>query len=187
MADRVRLAQTGTGSYDWWTSQLEWSAEVRTDLLADWRKNVNAYRDELTAIREESIRVNIEFEKTEQKRHKLFFRNPTLKLRATPRTSRDAAVDPQTNQPGRDVKKAVRVFTEVLQRLAGDKGGDTKTLIDQNLFDVLCPAGHAACLVGYERFENGTIPIELGKQPDPNFQQPGSVLGLQEPPMVSVM
>lgn len=181
---RLTLPRDGTGSASWWSDQLDWSADVRQKHLTDWRTSINAYRDELKAPSEDAIRVNIEYEKTEQKRGQLFFRNPELRLRPHPRTQREASTpDPATGQP-RDVRKAVRVFREVLQRLAGPKGVDTKTLIDQNLFDVLT-TGIMACKVGYTRTEDGKIPIQVGEEPAPGGQ-PGAILGLGAQPMVPV-
>ena len=141
---------------------------------------MRAYRDQLVAARPEAIRVNIEYEKTEQKRHQLFFRVPELRLRAHPRTRREA------ESSGRDLTKAVAIFREVLQRLAGPKGLHTKALLDALIFDLLCPAGLAACKVGYERFEDGQIPQRTGAMiPDPTFQQaPGTVLGLRPAPLI---
>lgn len=183
---RVTLPREGTGSAEWWSGQLDWAAEVRSKKLPDWRKSLNAYRDELTPPSVDAIRVNIEYEKTEQKRGQLFFRNPELRLRAHPRTLRDAAQpDPTNNGQPRDLRKAVRIFREVLQRLAGPKGVDTKTLMDQLIFDGLCPAGHWGCKVGYERFEDGQIPIKVGEEPIPGGQ-PGAILGLGAQPMQPV-
>lgn len=163
------LPPDGTGSADWWKSQLDWAIEARRDLLKGRRDRINAYRDKLAAPRPEAVRVNIEYEKTEQKRHQLFFRVPTLRLRPKPRTMRTF------QDTGQDLKKTVLIFREVLQHLAGKHGMHTKKLMDKLLFDVLCPAGLAACKVGYERFDHGTVPIRVGQREVP---QPGSVLGL---------
>jgi len=177
------LQPTGPGSAAWWTSQLDWATEVRRDLLPGWRIHTNAYRDKLIAKTPEGIRVNIEFEKTEQKKHQLFYRLPALKLRAHPRTLRET----QQAGPGvapRDLRKAVSIFREVLAQLVGPKGANTKAAMDEVLFDVLCPAGLGFVKVGYERYIEGTVSVQTGFKPDPNFVQPGSVLGLREAPMV---
>jgi hypothetical protein len=170
----VKLPPDGTGSAQWWTTQLDWAADVRKTLLPRWQKHVNAYLDELTANTPDAIRVNIEYEKTEQKRHQLFPLNPALSLKPNPRTLRDLA-DPATGAP-RDLRKAVAIFKERIQRMAGPKELDTKSLIDMLCFDVLCPAGLAMCKVGYERFEDGSIPVQIGTE---EIKQPGSILGLQ--------
>lgn len=164
------LPAKGPGSFEWWTSQLGWAADARTALKEKRRHLVNAYRDELVPPKPEAVRVNIEFEKTEQKRHQLFFQVPQLSLKPQPRTLRDL----QT--AGLNFRRITSIFTEVLQRLASHKGMNTKALMDMLLFDLLCPAGMAACKVGYERFENGTIPIQTGTEDVP---MPGSILGLQ--------
>ncbi|MGH7177797.1 MAG: hypothetical protein ACREJC_10485 [Tepidisphaeraceae bacterium] len=187
-ASHLPLPDKGPGSAQWWDSQLEWATETRKDLLKKWRANVNAYRDEVVAPRPESIRVNIEYEKTEQKKHQLFYRVPALKLRAHPRTIRDSQPAPPGQSP-RDLKKAVAIFREVLTYLAGPRGANTKAVMDEVLFDVLCPAGFGMAKVGYERYEEGTVPVKTGEmEPDPNYtQQPGVTLGLRPVPMVPVM
>lgn len=190
----ANLPERGPGSFDWWQQQLQHSAEARDALKSERRDLVNRYRDKALPSRygKDAIRVNVEFEKTEQKRHQLFFRLPTLRLKPTPRTIRDAAEpDPLTQEP-RDVKKAVRIFREVLQHKAGPKGMNTKALLDQNLVDLMVPAGLAACIVEYERFEDGTIPVRTGRKiPDPTFvppaPPPGTILGQHPsppPPMI---
>lgn len=184
-------AGSDRGSAQWWKTQLDWAAEIRRDLLPTWRGHANAYRDKLDPPlglpRGMAIRVNIEFEKTEQKKYQLFFRNPALKLRAHPRTLRDA-LDPQTGQPTRDLKKAIAIFKEYLAYLAGAKGANLAAVMSELLFDVLCPAGIGFAKVGYERVEDGKVPMQIGMQPDPNFQQPGAVLNISlVPPQVPQM
>jgi hypothetical protein len=189
------LAQKGAGSAAYWRSQLEWSAEVRKELLPGWRTHTDAYRDRVKAITGEGhtsvspVRVNIEFEKTEQKRWQLFFRQPKLRLRPLPRTVRDAQPDPLTGQPGRDLKRVVAVFTEVLSYLVGPKHANLKAVMDEIVFDVLCPSGIGFVKVGYERYTAGTVPIQIGMQPDPQFQPPpGVLIGPRAlPPMVPII
>lgn len=196
------LPAEGVGSLDWWESQTQWSRDISQPLLEQkWRPNIKAYVDEVQAARSEAVRVNIDFEKTEQKKHQLFFRVPVIRLKASPRTMRDAQQAPQPEQPPvpgqppaqpqpRDLKAAIRVFEEVLKHEAGEKGINSKPLMDELIFDVLCPAGIAACKVGYERTVQGTVPVQIGTEPDPNFEPPqASVLGLQpvEVPQVPVM
>ncbi len=185
---------SGTGSLDYWRGQVEWAAEIRQKKLKQWRTNAAAYLGELEPTEVGGIRVNIEFEKTEQKRPQLFFRLPALKLRPTPRTIRDSyPVDPMVGQPDptappvRDLKKAVAILREVLDHLMGPKGANTKALMDELIFDVLCPSGIAFAKIGYQRFTSGTVPMQVGQQPDPNYQQPGAILKLRPVPMVPVM
>ncbi len=187
----IPLSPSGAGSLEWWRGQLDWAAELRKGRLDKWRVNANAYRATLDAKETGGIRVNIEFEKTEQKKHQLFFRLPALKLRPTPRTIRESLPrDPQTGQvmlngqPVRDLKKAVAVLQEVLTYWLGPKGANTKALMDELIFDVLCPSGIAFAKIGYERFAQGTVPMQVGMKPDPNYVQPGAVLNIRQPPMV---
>lgn len=187
------------GSASWWKTQTDWAADIRKDLLADRRHHAKGYAGELEGNQTDAIRVNIEFEKTEQKRHKLLYRLPALKLRATPRTIRDSQppmdpatgqpqLDPTTGQPvpARNLRRSIAIFKEVVTREMGPKGANTKTTMDQLIFDNLCPAGIGFAKVGYEQAVDETIPITTGKQiPDPNFQQPpGAVLGLMPAPLI---
>ena len=132
------------------------------------------------------IRVNIEFEKTEQKKYQLLYRLPAIKLRPTPRTTREYLINPQ--QPD-GLKKAVSVFREYLTYLIGPKHAKLKATLDEVIFDMVCPAGIGFVKVGYQRFTDGTIPIDTGEmQPDPTYQAaPGTILGLRPVPMVPVM
>lgn len=175
-AKPITLPKDGPGSAAWWIGQLEWAADARKALLPDWQQSIAAYRDELKAASSYAIRVNIEYEKTEQKRHQLFPLVPALALKPSPRTTRDVAPDPLTGQP-RDLRKAVAIFKEALNELAGAKRLDTKGLMDMLLFDALCPSGFAMAKIGHERFEDGTVPVQIGTEPVP---QPGAILGLQE-------
>lgn len=186
----TRLPSDGPGSAGWWSEQLSQAKKARDKLKLRRRDLVKRYRAEVRSASPDAVRVNIEFEKTEQKRHQLFYQVPTLRLTAHPRTSREAreavAQFEQAQGAGqspRDIARAVKIFQEVLQRYAGSRGLNTKKLIDTALFDVLCPAGIAACIVGFERFTQGTVEIEDGmRDPTPEEiqqQNPGSVLGLQ--------
>jgi hypothetical protein len=186
----IPLPSEGVGSADYWKGQLDWAADVRKDNLKEWRRNANAYREKLKPPRANGVRVPVEFEKTEQKRHQLFYRMPALKLRAHPRTEREAqptepTLPPEQQQP-RDLKKAIAIFREVLSLIVGPTGANMKPSMDQLIFDVLCPSGIAFAKVGYERHTDGQVPMETGVMlPDPNFVQPGAMLGLTvQPPMV---
>src|SRR3990167_3093760 len=87
MPTRPRLAHQlpaeGTGSMSWWMGQLDWGASARQDRLSVWQKNIKAYTGERTG-RSDDIRVNIEYEKTEQKRSQLFFATPRVILQPKP-------------------------------------------------------------------------------------------------------
>ena len=188
---KIPLPADGIGSFDWWKGQADWSADIRKDLLEGWRRNAKAYCDKLKPSRPGAIRVNIEFEKTEQKRHQLFYRLPAIKLRAHPRTSRDAQPElptlplvgglngSPTEPPARDLKKAIAIFREVLSMLVGPEHANMKPTVDEIVFDVLCPAGIGFIKMGYERHTDGQVLVPTGAMiPDPAFAQPGSVLGL---------
>lgn len=176
------LPLSGPGSAVWWKSQLDWATEERRRLLPKWRANAQAYRN--ADAKTTDIRVNIDFEKTEQKKYQLFYRLPAIKLRPSPRTTRDAQLDPENP---RNLKRAVAIFKEVVTRLMGEDGANCSAMMGEVLFDVLCPSGIGFCKVGYERFE-GAQPLQVSTGAmidDPNFQQPpGSILGLSPAPQI---
>ena len=184
MADAIKLVDKGPGSAAWFREQIDWSREIVTkDLLPDWEYHARAFCGKVKPPRPEGIRVNISYEKVEQKRHQLFYRLPALKLRALPRSIRDA------ESSGRDLKKAIAVYREVLTRLVGKHGANTKATMNEVIFDVLCPSGIAAVKVGYERYDDGDILVPTGNQiPDPMYvPQPGAIFGLEMPPTVPEM
>ena len=186
----IQLPGSGVGSAQWWKTQLDWSAENRKDLLPTWRYAMNAYRDELEKTRPEAIRVNIEFEKTEQKKPLLFYRLPKIKLKPHPRTLREALQQTPEADPRVVLRKAVAIFEEVLAYHIGPKRANLKAAMDEVLMDVLCPAGIGFVKIGYAAYEDGKIPVPTGRmQPDPTYQPPpGSVLGLvPRAPLVPVM
>lgn len=185
----IPLPREGQGSASWWSGRLDWDTQTRRALLPGWRKNANAYRNKLKPETPDGIRVNIEYEKTEQKKYQLFYRLPAIKLRPSPRTMRESL--PQPTIPGmpvvppRDLKRAVSIFKEVVMRLIGPKMANCAAMMGEVIFDVLCPSGIAFAKIGYERFTDGHVQVPTGAMiDDPNFQQPGSVLGLTPVPQI---
>ncbi|KKN52706.1 hypothetical protein LCGC14_0609870 [marine sediment metagenome] len=202
----ISLPKTGPGSASWWSEQLEASLKAREALKNQRRDLIARYRGVVNAASEDAVRVNIEFEKTESKRHQLLFQLPQLFLKAHPVTSRIAQQSVQEFQqqqqraeqgniesqgePPPDLERALKIFREVLQRYAGPEEMNTKALLDKNLIDVLCPAGIAAAIVGYERFKDGTRQVSESRPPSPEEQQqsllPGE-MGLREPQDIQTM
>src|SRR3990167_6729579 len=178
MPPRARLAHRlpleGTGSMSWWTGQLDWSASARKDRMPVWQQSVKSYLGERKG-RPDDVRVNIEYEKTEQKRSQLLFAVPRVILRPKP-----------SHQPANP--DAVSVFQAVLNQEIGEDGINLKPVLDEIIFDRLCPAGIGAVCVGFEALAEGDTEIQVGEQPDPTFQMPGAVLNIGiTPPMVPVM
>jgi hypothetical protein len=188
------LPTDGAGSFVWWKEQLDWSKDVIDTQLPAWRYHVDAYRAELKPPRKEGVRVNIEFEKTEQKRSQLFFRLPDFRLKPTPRTIRDATLQTPDDPAAasQSLRRAISIFREFLRHLVGPRRANLKAAMREVVFDVLCPSGIGAIKVGYERFTDGTRQIATGQKiPDPTFTQPGAVLGIAgvaaEPPLMDEM
>lgn len=180
---KIALPAEGVGSREWWKGQIDWSTDTKNAMLEGWRKNANAYRDKLTSPTPDGIRVNLEFEKTEQKKHQLFYRLPDFKLKPSPRTAREG-VTPES--PEADLKRVPAIFREALRFHIGPEGSNLKPTMDELIFDVLCPSGIAALKSGYERHTDGQIQVPTGAMiDDPNFKQPpGAVLGLAPVPKI---
>src|SRR3990167_2438019 len=180
---KLPLPAEGQGSQQWWKDQIAWSTETKDAMLEGWRRNANAYRDKLKPPTPDGIRVNLEFEKTEQKKHQLFYRLPDFKLKASPRAMREGVT---AGSPEADLKRIPAIFREALRFHIGPDGSNLKPTMDELIFDVLCPSGIAALKSGYERHTDGQIPVKTGAMvDDPNFvQPPGSVLGLTPAPKI---
>jgi hypothetical protein len=123
------LPQDGPGSLTFWRTEI---AAARDDLkreLPDWRENLKrymggyhrAYGFEL----KETTQVNIDYEKTEQKKAQLFYKVPEVVL--TPRNPESAA--------------AVPVFNAVINQKLGPDETDILSAVDECLSDAICPAG----------------------------------------------
>ena len=155
----IKMPANGPGSVEWWSGQLGQAKEVRDNLKMERRDIINRYRDRVRAASEDAIRVNLEFEKIEQKKPQLFYQVPQLQLEPKPRAVRESQAR------GIDLEQSTRIFREVLQREATNKRGmNTKALMNKLLFDTLA-IGLGACVVGYERFTSGTKQIEVGRRP----------------------
>jgi hypothetical protein len=154
------LPKEGFGSKAWWEDAIQ-AGEEKRDQIAEstWKPNVKAYQGDVVKQKGE-IRVNVDFYNTEQKKAQLFFRVPQVQLTAKRPEFEDAVV----------------VFQPVINHKVGPHGVNAGVMMDEVLFDCLCPSGLMVSKIGYEAIEDGKIPIQIGEEPVPIS---GSVLGLQ--------
>lgn len=144
------LPKEGFGSCGWWKDAID-ASDKKVQGLTDrlWKKNVEAYMGE-AAKKDDSIAVNVDFYNTEQKKAQLFFRTPEVIL--TPKL------------PG--MEQQTVLFQEVLNHAIGPHDLNAAAVMDECLFDVLCPAGIMAMKIGYEAIADGTQAVSVGMGPD---------------------
>lgn len=159
----IPLPKEGFGSLAWWEGAITAGEEPRDQLAdAEWKPNVAAYRGKRTKKGDE-IPVNVDFYNTEQKKAQLFFRVPQVQLTAKRPEFADAVV----------------IFQPVINHKLGAHGVNAAVLMDEVLFDCLCPSGLMVSKIGYEAIEDGQTLVQVGMKPGPPV--PGQVLGLQTP------
>lgn len=109
----------------------------------------------------EDVNTNRDFTLVERKKADLFYQRPDVTLQPTPLIERpipqidpatgQPVVDPQTGQPvTTSAVPALRAHEEILNAQLGPDGIDAVSMVHAALFDVLCPAGIGATVMGYE-------------------------------------
>lgn len=118
-----------------------------------------------------------DYANTEQKKGQLFFQTPYIQ--ALPLEPAAAGME-----------DAVSIFEPVINHYLGPDGVNAKAMVDEVLMDGLVASGVFASKIAYESVVDGTKPIQVGQQPDPNFVPPPMMDPTQQPPqapMVPVM
>lgn len=161
------VPKDGPGSYAFWRSEIEASKAWwdRLSKTRQWDRNVQSYLGKtLSSVpADDTVVVPKDYANVEQKKALLFFQVPEVTLTA--------------EQPG--LEDAVRVFQAVLNRKLRSDEVNAGALMNEVLFDVLCPAGLGASKIGYIAEQQGerTIPkpmMDPSGQPitDPMTGQP---------------
>jgi len=176
------------GSRKYWKKEVDAAVERLNDFKPDWDRNVLSYRAKSlsTMPTSDTVVVPRDFAFVEQKAAQLFFQTPEIHLK----TDLEA------------LKDAVTIFQPVLNHYLSEDEVNALAMMNEVVFDALCPSGLMCSKIGWEAFEEGPpIPMQVGEepaeppapslgQPDPN-QLPGSVLGLgapaPPPPMRPIM
>lgn len=145
------LPKDGPGSLAFWTTEISAAREQLKKELTHWRENLKRYMGGYQHAQgfelRDTTQVNIDYEKTEQKKAQLFYKVPEVVL--TPRNPESAA--------------AVPVFNAVInQKLSADET-DVLSAVDECLSDAICPAGIAWVKVGYTA--SVTPPAQPGEPP----------------------
>jgi len=174
----IPLPAEGKGSYTYWKKEVDASVERLTQFKPEWDRNVMSYRAKpLTKMpHEDAVVVPRDFALVEQKAAQLFFRTPEVRL-----TTRIKAVqDP------------VQVFQDILNYYLSEDEAGSMAMMNETLFDALCPAGILCSVIGYETFVDGVQRPPTGNMiPDPKWKPtlpPGDILGLSgsmdQPPLI---
>lgn len=156
----------------WW-GRITGSLEATKPKIDVGKRNIERYNGEYFTGQSKDKRVGVpsDFYYVEQKKSGMFYRLPEVFLKPELPGIEDAAV----------------VFQAALNKKLGPKGVNVLPRVQQAIFDVLCPTGWGAVKVGLQVVEDGTKPVQVGTEPDPDAPmpplQPGAVLGLQQPPM----
>jgi hypothetical protein len=145
------LPPDGIGSLTFWRGEIAAARDEIRKELTDWRENLKRYMGGYHHAHgfdlRDTTQVNIDYEKTEQKKAQLFYKVPEVVL--SPRNPESAA--------------AVPVFNAVLNQKLGPDDTDALSAVDECLSDVICPAGIAWVKVGYTA--SVTPPTEMGQPP----------------------
>lgn len=163
----------------WW-SRVEASKELIDTLKSDWDKNVDNYQVVTTSgLQDGQVVVPKAYSRTETKKAALYFQTPQVVL--------------EPMLPG--LEGATPVYEAVLNHILGADGVNVKTAVDECLSDALIASGVFGVKIGYETTVDGTKQVQVGEQPDPNWQPtPEQVMAAQlgvapmpQPPMIPQM
>lgn len=169
--DILTLPDEGRGSYAYWTGEVQSAVDRINRFRSDWNTNLDFYRAKTLRIKpdHDTVVVPRDFENVEQKSSQLFFQVPDVHLTAK---QKELATNIQT-------------FQAVLNHYLSEDECDALALMNEVLFDALCPSGLMCSKIGYETFEQGTTQMQVGEQPaadQPPPMAPGAILGLTPPP-----
>lgn len=122
-----------------WRGNLDKSRQVRKTIALWWDANLDKYAPDQSDDPEgygEDINTNRDFTLVERKKADLFYQRPDVSLIPSPlMIGHEALTDTDTT---------------ILNTKLGREGINALALVDQVLFDVLCPSGRGWTAMGYE-------------------------------------
>jgi hypothetical protein len=137
------LPSDGPHSAGTWRSRITAATQRMRAKIDHGRENVLRYQmKHLSAVANDTVVVPDDYANTEQKKAQLFFQSPEVQLKPT--------------MPG--LEQSALLFQHVLNETLGPDGVDAKSMVGEVLFDLLCPAGYGATIIGYEAT---TVPIQM--------------------------
>jgi hypothetical protein len=132
------LPLTETQMQEWW-SEIDRSERVRKEWEKWWEANLDAYAPKPTKDPKTygaDINTNRDYQLTEQKKAQLFFQTPEINVKPSPLMMGQ--------------EDAILAHQDILNEMLGDDGVNAKGMMDEALFDVLCPSGFGVTKMGYE-------------------------------------
>lgn len=150
------------GVLDQWREDIEKSRTIRKKVSVWWDANLKAYAPQQNDDPEgygQAINTNRDFTLVERKKADLFYQRPDVTALPSPLMEGQEAL--------------LETHTQILNEKLGLDGVDAESLVDQVLFDVLCPSGTGWTVMGYESATVDT-PMDVPAE----TKQPGSILGL---------
>jgi hypothetical protein len=124
-----------------WRTRIEASEDILKQKMAEWKANMDAYHGKtlLRIPEQHTVVVPKDFSFTEQKKSQLFFQTPEIQLTALQK----------------HLEASVLVFQARVNHELGPAGVDVMSLMEEVMFDVLCPSGVGVSKIGYETVVDG--------------------------------
>lgn len=134
--DVLPLPNDGPHAASAWKARYTGALNRMKPKVETGRANVRRYQVKHLDIAPaaDTVVVPDDYANVEQKKAQLFFQSPEVALKAT--------------MPG--LEKAVPVFQAVINEKLGPDEIDALSMVDEVLFDVLCPAGFGATKIGVD-------------------------------------
>jgi hypothetical protein len=187
----VTLPYTDKFMNDWWL-EIGRAQQRRKSREESWDILLDEYMPIVTKSGvAETVKVQAHFRNVHTKIGNLFYRSPDVICTADdPGPGNNMLPQPppipgQAPTPIKTMQDVISVKQEVLKKKLGRDGIKANRLMEEMIFDVLAWAGIGICKVGFKAtFKMINRPKLI---PAPNQTMPGSVMGLQTPPMVQAM
>src|SRR5436309_3178261 len=132
------LPADGVGSEKFWRDEITQAQKRRRKEQNLWKANIARYRSQKPKlpglVPSDTITVNLDFVNTEQKKAQLFYQRPEVQLA------------PKEGQPA----EIAALFGRVLNYYLGPDEIHAESMVDDALFDVICPAGIGVTKIGFE-------------------------------------
>lgn len=167
------LAPTGKNSLQSWRARIKAAQDKLDPVIQAGKVNVQRYRGKVLKVvpTDDTVVVPLDFAYVEQKKATLFPRSPDVIV--------------LEKQP--QFATAAPIVQAVINEMMSPDEMYAARMMEEVLFDVLCPTGFAITKIGYESIVDGQKPVQVGMQPappDPMTGQPPIDPQTQQPQMV---
>lgn len=175
--DVLPLPADGHGSRAYWKREIDAATEkVKALKDSEWDNNILSYRAKnLAAIQDNGVGnvvVPRDFPMVEQKAAQLFFQTPDIHLKST----LPALADPVT------------LWQPVVNHYLSEDECNALAMMNECIFDALCPSGLLCSKLGFEVFVQGIQDIETGAmQDDPAFDPAAAEGRMPEGPLSGIL